>query len=121
MLVIRFQRTGRKNVPAYRLVLTEKTSPPKGRVQEYLGHYLPSRHPRVFECKKDRIEHWVKHGAQVSDTAARLLKNAGVDGLETFITSYTKKKKRKEQTTQQGVVTPPTASLSEDDTEKKEE
>lgn len=116
MLVIRLQRTGRRNVPTYRLVVTEKTNPPKGKVKEYLGHFLPTRNPHVFEFKKERIEHWVKHGAQVSDTAARLLTNAGVDGLATFIKTYTKKKKRKEK--KETEVKPAASDVKKDEEEK---
>jgi len=98
MLMIRLQRTGRRNIPAYRLIVTEKSSSPKsGRVTEFLGHYLPARDPAVFEWKRDRIEHWLKTGAHPSDTAARLLTRAGLKGLEKFITSYTKKKKKGEE------------------------
>jgi small subunit ribosomal protein S16 len=95
MLVVRLQRTGRKNIPAFRLVVTENSAPIKGKVQEYLGHYLPMRTPHEFVFKKERIEHWLKVGAKPSDTVARLLKREGVEGLEKYILKYTKKKKRK--------------------------
>ena len=96
MLVIRLQRTGRKNVPAYRIAVCEKSAPVKGRVKEYVGHYLPTRDPHVLEFDKERVEHWVKMGAQPSDTVARLLKREGVDAMDKYIETYTKKKKRKE-------------------------
>lgn len=97
MLIIRFQRTGRRNIPTYRLIVVEKSSSPKrGRVTEYLGHYLPARHPHVFEFERERVEHWLKVGAQPSDTAARLLTRAGMKGLEKFITPYTKRKKKED-------------------------
>ena len=97
MLVIRLQRTGRRNIPAYRLVIAEKRAAVKGKVKEYIGHYLPTRNPHEFVFKKERIEHWLKFGAQPSNTVARLLKNAGMTDLDKFIKSYTKKKKRKEK------------------------
>ena len=96
MLVIRLQRTGRKNIAAYRLVCTEKNSPPKGKVKEFLGHYLPTRNPHVFECKKERVEYWISVGAQPSNTVARLLNHDGMKGMEKFIDKYTKKSKRKQ-------------------------
>ena len=94
MLVLRLQRTGRRNVPTYRLVVTEKSAPVKGKVKEYLGHYLPARNPHVLEFKSDRITHWVSQGAQPSDTVARILTQAGVKGLEKFVKPYTKKSKK---------------------------
>ncbi len=95
MLVLRLQRTGRKNIPAYRLVVTEKNAPIKGGVKEFIGHYLPARNPHVFEYKKDRIEHWIKNGAQPTDTVARLLKREGIENMDGFIKRYAKQKKRK--------------------------
>ena len=97
MLVIRLQRTGRKNIAAYRLVCTEKNAPPKGKVKEYLGHYLPTRNPHVFEFRKDRIEHWLSVGAKPSNTVARLLTHGGMTGLEKSILQYTKKRRKKQK------------------------
>lgn len=97
MLVIRFQRTGRRNVPTFRLVVAEKSNAVKGKVVEYLGHYLPARNPHVFEFEKDRLDHWITMGAHPSDTAARLLTRAGVKNLEKFIVRYAKQKKKGEE------------------------
>ena len=97
MLVIRFQRTGRRNVPTFRLVVAEKSAAVKGKIVEYLGHYLPARNPHVFEFEKDRLDHWIKMGACPSNTAARLLTRAGVKNLEKFIQRYAKQKKKGEE------------------------
>lgn len=94
MLVIRFQRTGRRNIPTFRLVVAEKGAPIKGKVQELLGIYLPARNPHVFECNKERIAHWMSMGAKPSDTVARLLKRDGIQNMEKYIQKYTKKKPR---------------------------
>ncbi len=96
MLVIRLQRTGRKNQPTFRVVLTEKTAPTKSGEQEILGHYLPNRDPVVFECDTERVKHWISKGAVPSDTVARLLKKAGMDGLDQYVVRYTKQKPKKE-------------------------
>lgn len=50
MLVIRLQRTGRENMPTYRLVVAEKARPVKGKFMEIVGHYLPARDPVVIEA-----------------------------------------------------------------------
>ena len=97
MLVIRFQRTGRRNVPTFRLVVAEKSQAVKGKVVEYLGHYLPARNPHIFEFEKDRLDHWIKMGACPSNTAARLLTRAGVKNLEKFIVRYAKQRKKGEE------------------------
>lgn len=97
MLVIRLQRTGRENLPTYRVVVAEKARPVKGKYLEIVGHYLPARDPVVFEHHDERIRHWVSKGATPSDTVARLLKKAGIDGMEKFIVRYAKQKSKKEK------------------------
>lgn len=73
MLKIRLQRTGRKNEPTFRLVLTDsKNSAKSGRFLEVLGNY-DSRKGEKSEFKSDRISHWMSVGAQVSDTVHNLL------------------------------------------------
>jgi len=94
MLVIRLQRTGRENLPTYRLVVAEKARPVKGKYLEIVGHYLPARDPAVLEKKDDRIKHWVAQGAIPSDTVARILKRSGLDGMEKFIQPYAKRKSK---------------------------
>ncbi len=91
MLVIRLQRTGRKNLPSFRLVVAEKARSAKGKFHEIVGHYLPAQEPPVVQVEKDRISHWVKQGAQPSDTVARLLKRQGMENMDRFIQRYTKR------------------------------
>lgn len=97
MLVIRLQRTGRENLPTYRLVVAEKARPVKGKYLEIIGHYLPARDPAILEKKDDRIKHWIEKGAIPSDTVARLLKRAGTENMDKFIRPYVKRKSKKEQ------------------------
>lgn len=101
MLRIRLQRTGRENLPTFRLVVAEHYKPVKGKYIEVIGHYLPRREPPALEYQQDRITHWIHHGAKPSNTVARLLKRHGYKeqgiNLETFIEPYTKKKKKSEQ------------------------
>lgn len=97
MLVIRLQRTGRENLPTYRLVVAEKARPVKGKYLEIVGHYLPARNPPVFEHKDEQINAWIAKGATPSDTVARLLKKAGFKNMDKFIVRYAKQKSKKEQ------------------------
>ena len=94
MLVVRLQRTGRKNVPTYRLIVAEKRSAAKGKAMEFVGHYLPAQNPPVFQFDKERISHWLKMGAIPSDTLARLLKKEGVQGMERYTKRYSKQKSK---------------------------
>ena len=95
MLVLRLQRTGRKNEPAFRIVLADSRKSAKGKFNEVLGHYLPSREMPVFECDTERAAYWISRGALPSDTLARLLKRAGMKDMEKFILQYTKRRSKK--------------------------
>ena len=74
MLMIRLARFGAKKKPTYRLVVIEKDRARNSRAVEVLGHYNPVAKPKQVVIKHDRVDHWIKNGAQPSDTVARLLK-----------------------------------------------
>jgi small subunit ribosomal protein S16 len=74
MLKIRLQRIGRKNDPAFRVVLTDsKNSTKSGKFKEIIGSYNVKQGEVIF--KTDRIKYWVSQGAQVSDTIHNFLVN----------------------------------------------
>lgn len=73
MVVIRMRRAGSKNRPFYRIVVTESASARDGRFIEVLGHYDPRKKPEVVELDRARLEHWLKNGAQPSDTLRTLI------------------------------------------------
>jgi len=97
VLKIRLSRTGRKNYPAYRIVLAEHSSAVKGKFIEILGHYLPIQNPKVLKYDEKRIKEWIAKGAKPSDTLASLLKNDGVSGMDKFIDPKNKKRKSKKE------------------------
>jgi len=86
MLTIRLFRIGKINQPVFKIVVTEKTNPPKsGRFIEELGFYNPITKEKNFN--KDRIQHWIKNGAQPSDTLYNLLVSEKiVEGKKKVIT-----------------------------------
>ncbi len=73
MLVIRLTRIGKKNQPSYRVVLTEKTNPVRGKFIEILGSYNPRLKTKAL--KAERIQYWISKGAQPSATVHNLLVN----------------------------------------------
>jgi len=75
MLMIRMARFGAKKKPTYRVVVIDKERARDSRSVEVVGTYNPVAKPKVIDLKHDRIAHWMKNGAQPSDTVARLLKN----------------------------------------------
>jgi small subunit ribosomal protein S16 len=76
MLMIRFQRVGRRNDPAFRLVLCRRTDRPKTSGIEVLGSYHPKS--KAVVLKNERILYWLGKGAQASATAHNLLVTKGV-------------------------------------------
>lgn len=78
MVRIRLKRTGRKHKPSYRVAAVDVRSTRDGRVLEELGFYDPAHKvPAMrYGLKLDRIDHWMKAGAQPSDTVRELVKRA---------------------------------------------
>ena len=75
MLMIRLARFGAKKKPTYRLVVIDKERARNSRAVEVVGHYNPVAKPKQIHIQHDRVDYWMKHGAQPSETVARLLKN----------------------------------------------
>ena len=73
MLMIRLARFGAKKKPFYRVVVIEKERARNGRNLEVVGHYNPLTTPAAVMLKHDRVEQWLKNGAQLSDTVKRLV------------------------------------------------
>src|SRR3989344_913859 len=94
MLVLRLQRTGRKNLPSYRVVAAEKARPVKAKFIEILGHYLPAEKVAKMEINTERASYWISKGAIPSDTVARMLSKQGLKGMEKYFIRYTKKKSK---------------------------
>jgi small subunit ribosomal protein S16 len=74
MLAIRLARFGAKKKPTYRVVVIDKERARNSRSVEVVGHYNPIAKPAQVELKHERIEYWMKNGAQPSDTVTRLMK-----------------------------------------------
>ena len=74
-MMIRLARFGAKKKPSYRVVVINKERARDSRAVEVVGLYNPVSQPPVVNLKHDRIEYWMKNGAQPSDTVSRLLKN----------------------------------------------
>jgi small subunit ribosomal protein S16 len=72
MVVLRLSRQGSKKRPFYRIVAADKRRPRDGRFIDLIGTYDPTT--KAFALDADRYAHWVKHGAQPSDTLASLVR-----------------------------------------------
>lgn len=76
MLMIRLARVGARKQPYYRVVVIDKERARNGRSVEVVGTYNPRTNPASVELKRDRIDHWVSKGAQLSDRVGKLLQKA---------------------------------------------
>ena len=75
---IRLQRHGRKKRPFYRLVAADARAQRDGAFLERLGHYDPLTDPADIVIDEEKALKWLRHGAQPSDTAKRLLSKCGI-------------------------------------------
>ena len=71
---IRLKRTGNKNNPVYRVVVTDSRSPRDGRFIEEIGTYDPKKKGTNFSLDLERATYWIKSGAQPSDTVSSFIK-----------------------------------------------
>ena len=77
MLMIRFQRIGRTNDPAFRIAVLEKERAAKtGNIVEQLGTYNPRS--KALTLNEAKVKEWIAKGAQPTDSIRNLLINKGV-------------------------------------------
>ncbi len=77
MLAIRMQRNGRTHTPVYRIVVQESQRHPlSGRVVAEVGNYNPETKKLVLD--KEKVEFYLKNGAQPSSRVAITLKKNGI-------------------------------------------
>ena len=78
MVVIRLSRGGSKKRPFYNIVVAEQKNRRDGRFLERVGFYNPlaSGNAETLRLSLDRVDTWVKTGAQASDAVNRLIVEA---------------------------------------------
>ena len=79
---IRLARAGAKKAPFYRIVVADSRSPRDGRFIEILGRYNPRTQPSTIELDVEKTKAWVAKGAELTETAAKLLKIAETPAAE---------------------------------------
>ena len=73
---IRLRRMGAKKAPFYRVVVADSRSPRDGRFIEEVGTYNPMTEPAQVNLDMEKVEKWIKNGAQPTDTVKKLIDNA---------------------------------------------
>ena len=94
MLVIRLQRIGRKNMPTYRIVVSENAKDTQATHLENVGSYNPHNKANGLILKEDRIKYYLNNGVIPSDTVSNLLVKAGLIEADKKKSVYISKKRR---------------------------
>ncbi|HUC94557.1 MAG TPA: 30S ribosomal protein S16 [Candidatus Saccharimonadales bacterium] len=71
MVIIRLSRFGRKKAPFYRIVAVDSSKKTTGKYLQVLGTWNPAKKELKFE--KEKIQVWVKKGAQLSPTVKKFI------------------------------------------------
>ena len=80
-LVIRLARAGTKKRPVYHVVVADNRAPRDGRFIERLGYFnplLPKEKTERLNLDLEKVQAWMKKGAQPSDRVMRFLDAAGI-------------------------------------------
>ncbi|MEK9144546.1 MAG: 30S ribosomal protein S16 [Elusimicrobiota bacterium] len=77
-VALRLKRIGKPHQPYYRIVAVDRRRAAQGKPIEVLGTYNPRAEKAKDKVVLDtaRVDHWLKVGAQPSDTVASLIKAA---------------------------------------------
>jgi small subunit ribosomal protein S16 len=110
MVIIRFVRVGRRNQAFFHLVAAEKSRAVQKKYIEKLGYYNPHSDAGKGELvfNETRVKYFLGHGAQMSETAARLLSKQGCKEAGKFVHERPTKPKKE--------TPPPKVSESESET-----
>ena len=76
MVKIRLQREGKKKAPFYHIVVADSKSPRDGRIIEQIGTYDPMANPSKIVVDKEKVQEWIKKGAQPTDSVKALIEKA---------------------------------------------
>ncbi len=76
MVKIRLKRLGAHKNPFYRIVVADSRYPRNGRFIEELGYYDPMKTPADVKLDMEKVEKWLKNGAQPTETVRALINKA---------------------------------------------
>lgn len=92
-VTIRLARIGKKNSPAYKVVVSNTRTKRNGEYLDVLGHFNPSHNPSLLEIDKVKLEDWMKKGALITASVEKLVKG------EYKFEPYTRQNEKKETAT----------------------
>ena len=74
---IRLKRIGAKKTPFYRVVVADSRYPRNGRFIEEIGYYDPMKTPAEIKLDEEKVQKWLKNGAQPTETVKSLIAKSG--------------------------------------------
>ena len=74
---IRLKRIGTKKTPFYRVVVADSRYPRNGRFIEEIGYYDPMKTPAEIKLDDEKVQKWLKNGAQPTETIKSLIAKNG--------------------------------------------
>ena len=76
MVVIRLARHGAHNAPYYRIVVADQRKKRDGRIIEQVGTYDPKGDPSIVTLDLEKVDEWIKKGAQPSERVSKIIAQA---------------------------------------------
>ncbi|PZR67230.1 MAG: 30S ribosomal protein S16 [Solirubrobacterales bacterium] len=76
---IRLTRVGGHKDPVWRIVIADQRSPRDGRVIETVGRYNAQSDPSTIVLNEERVQAWLRRGAQPTSTVRKLLRIRGIE------------------------------------------
>lgn len=73
---IRLARHGAKKAPYYRVIVADSRAPRDGKFIEELGRYNPCVDPIMVKLDLEKVDQWIRNGAQPTKTVERLIETA---------------------------------------------
>ena len=74
---IKLMRFGKIRAPYYRIVVADARKARNGLSIEEIGKYAPTQEPSLIEVNSERVQHWLKTGAQPTESVIAILKVTG--------------------------------------------
>ena len=76
MVKIRLRRVGAKKAPFYHIVVADSRKSRDGKIIEQIGTFDPMTTPEKIDLDTEKVEQWIKNGAQPTDTVKALINKA---------------------------------------------
>lgn len=78
-IVLRMKRMGKNKYAFFRIVAADSRRSVKGgKYIEELGYYNPTTNPATVKLDKEKVQKWLKRGAQVSLTMKSIIKKMDI-------------------------------------------